>query len=536
MDKIPGMSGGSDKKQAVGAGAVAAILIILIVLGTLAIYIADPNVLKSTETVTSATTATTTVTLSATASSAINGTVGSWSKTGPLHVARAFAGAALLPDGTVLAAGGFAGAVNQSSLSSAEIYNPSTGTWTMTASMHEARAAPTATLLNTGKVLVAGGLGLKGPVATSEIYNPVAGTWTVTGNMTVPRFDQTAMLLKDGRVLVLGGNFGHETAVAEIYDPNTGTWTQASPQPLARTDAFTVLLNDGRVLVAGGTTGKSATVISEIYDPVQNTWTQTGSMNVPQDDGAGVLLKNGSVLVAGGYNTYNDTDATIQDLYKAEIYNPSSGKWTMTGDMAFPRGETEDASVALNDGTVLVPGGLYQTETGQASAELYNPATGRWLSAGDMSVARAEGAMGVLLRDGRVLVFGGLLSHRSAPDVPTTSADLYTPSQSTATTSSSGLSSSTGVQVTIPSGSGTNTNAAGFAPSSITVVIGVNNTVTWTNRDSVAHTVTDVGGAFDSGNMNAGAVFSYTFTQPGTYSIKCSYHSWMHMTIIVKSK
>jgi copper-containing nitrite reductase len=107
----------------------------------------------------------------------------------------------------------------------------------------------------------------------------------------------------------------------------------------------------------------------------------------------------------------------------------------------------------------------------------------------------------------------------------------------TTTTAASGSSGSppAAVHVSIPSGSGSDTSSAGYSPATITVVIGVNNTVTWMNDDSMPHTVTSVTKLFDSGNLNPGDMFSYTFTSPGTYLYFCSYHSWMKGTIIVKA-
>ena len=80
--------------------------------------------------------------------------------------------------------------------------------------------------------------------------------------------------------------------------------------------------------------------------------------------------------------------------------------------------------------------------------------------------------------------------------------------------------------------------ATGYNPDNITVVIGVNNTVIWTNNDNEPHTVTASDGSFDSGNMNPGARFAYTFTTPGTYTYICTYHPWMHgyVTVIKSSQ
>ncbi len=91
------------------------------------------------------------------------------------------------------------------------------------------------------------------------------------------------------------------------------------------------------------------------------------------------------------------------------------------------------------------------------------------------------------------------------------------------------------VSITIPQGTGSNYSSTGFFPSTITVVIGTNDTVTWTNNDIVPHTVTADDGSFSSGNMNPGDTFTFSFTTPGTYQYHCSYHSWMRGTVIVIS-
>ena len=97
--------------------------------------------------------------------------------------------------------------------------------------------------------------------------------------------------------------------------------------------------------------------------------------------------------------------------------------------------------------------------------------------------------------------------------------------------------------VTIPSGASTppagyttgEKTTYGFTPDTITVIIGQNNTVFWTNNDASVHTATSDSGAFDSGNIDPSTSFQYTFTTPGTYTYHCTYHSWMQGTIIVKA-
>jgi nitrite reductase (NO-forming) len=105
---------------------------------------------------------------------------------------------------------------------------------------------------------------------------------------------------------------------------------------------------------------------------------------------------------------------------------------------------------------------------------------------------------------------------------------------STTTTTTTSTASVPGTQVTISPGSADNTTSIYYSPPTVTVVIGVNNTVTWVNDDNSPHTVTAVDGSFNSGNLNSGQTYTYTFVNPGTYAYYCSYHSWMRGTVIVK--
>jgi plastocyanin len=99
------------------------------------------------------------------------------------------------------------------------------------------------------------------------------------------------------------------------------------------------------------------------------------------------------------------------------------------------------------------------------------------------------------------------------------------------------------VVVSMPAGAGNPSGAPGYAPDTITIVIGVNNTVVWENNDTATnHNVTPktqpTGGNWPtagSGNMDPGAVYSFTFTVPGTYDYVCTYHSWMTGTVVVKA-
>jgi WD40 repeat protein len=124
--------------------------------------------------------------------------VGAFTNTNPMTTARTAHTATLLPNGKVLVAAGFA--YTDTYLSSAELYDPSTGTWTVTGALSKVRRWHTATLLPNGEVLVAAGFN-----SNAELYDPATGTWTATGALSTNRHYHTATLLPNGKVLVVGG-------------------------------------------------------------------------------------------------------------------------------------------------------------------------------------------------------------------------------------------------------------------------------------------------------------------------------------------
>jgi N-acetylneuraminic acid mutarotase len=186
---------------------------------------------------------------------------GAWTLTGSLNTARVAPTATLLPNGMVLVAGGFDTALD--ALDSAELYDPATGSWTATRNLNNARVYHTATFLPDGMVLVAGGR--DGPsftpsdiLSSAELYDPASETWTVTGSLNAIRAYHRATLLSNGMVLVAGGVRGIDTlASAELYDPAVGTWTVTGSLNTARWFHTATLLPNGMVLVTAGESSKS---------------------------------------------------------------------------------------------------------------------------------------------------------------------------------------------------------------------------------------------------------------------------------------
>jgi hypothetical protein len=175
-------------------------------------------------------------------------------------------------------------------------------------------------MLNTGKVLVTGGVDNSGnALATAELFNPTTGSFTPTGTMETVRAGHTATLLGDGKVLVTGGvdsaiAFGRGSkATAELFDPATGSFAATSTMETARAGHTATLRKDGTVLVAGGAAlvpsfcGNNCSTLApvslsnaELFDPATKTFTETGGLGTARFLHTATLLNDGSVLVTGG--------------------------------------------------------------------------------------------------------------------------------------------------------------------------------------------------------------------------------------------
>ena len=360
--------------------------------------------------------------------------------------------ATLLLDGRVLIAGG----QNPGALDTAELYDPATGKFTATGSMTAARHDNVAVRLADGRVLIegmsstiehlaGGGIDTADPVPTAELYDPRTGTFTsATATNLIP--SSAVALLPDGRVLLPGGsttgsvmvpgpampcvNPGDlcqlvestgELAKALLLDPITGTVTSTSDMTQGRSNPTATPLLDGRVLVTNGFLANMAVppydpATAELYDPVTGTFTATGSMvgDVREPyDGTATLLSDGRVLFAGGTMIVASKGYLTTAL--AQIYDPKTGTFALTGPMAAPR--KGHAATLLKDGGVLVVGG-YTSDPADGSlepavtAELFDPTTGTFRPTGAIvDVPGSDGGIrgsnsATLLSDGRVFVAG----------------------------------------------------------------------------------------------------------------------------------
>jgi Galactose oxidase, central domain/Kelch motif len=297
---------------------------------------------------------------------------GGWAATGSMLAPRFEFTATVLLDGKILVAGG------EGLLTSAELYDPLSGTWTTTGGMATGRYGHSATLLRNGRVLVAGGI-VAGDAADDqmppgELYDPISGTWTVTGAMAADRYGHTATLLPDGKVLVVGGSQdgSPDGPFAELYDPINGTWTAAGTMITLRGARTATLLPDGKVLVTGGSS-------AELYDPQTGAWSATQRMIAARAGHTATLLADGGVLVAGGSGSAEESACQCHaPLGSAELYDPSTGTWSATASMVAVR--SDHTATLLADGRVLVASGNgMEIGIGSvmlASAELYDPGSG----------------------------------------------------------------------------------------------------------------------------------------------------------------
>jgi hypothetical protein len=280
----------------------------------------------------------------------------------------------VLKNGKVLVAGGRG--ANNTVLASAELYDPSTGSWTYADTLSVARYGHTTTLLLSGHVLVAGGCTVSdcsAHTAISELYDPASNTWSRTGSLSMARAGHTATLLANGEVLAVDGSDGIILNTCELYDPSKGTWRSAPGTAYPRNLHVATRLQSGKVMITGGSSNYSARIIAEIYDPTFNKWTASGTEVTPRFNHTSNLLTDGTVLLAGGYVLSGcGRSFCFRPTATAEIYNETTNKFTAAGSMNHAR--AYHTASLLHSGKLLASGGAAFSGLNNSS-EIFTPLT-----------------------------------------------------------------------------------------------------------------------------------------------------------------
>jgi hypothetical protein len=280
----------------------------------------------------------------------------SWHVVEAMHVVRdGWETATRLNDGRVLIAGGHNSCLDDPAAVDAELFDPATERWLITGSMTNGRCdGHTATLLRSGAVLVAGGsVSVPGGVgrvsqASAELFDPSTGSWAGTGAMLKPRSGHVAFRLPDGSVVVVGGVL--PDASTEVYDPTTGRWANA-PVPTFADAAnamdsaclrTTIALADGRYLILCGSVYDTQRLEAAVFDPASGS---TTAVSPPlRRFVRATLLSDGRVLVA--------------DIGPGALFDPSRGTWTSATLPTYAGTGTSEFRVTVDD-----EGSFYEADT-----------------------------------------------------------------------------------------------------------------------------------------------------------------------------
>jgi hypothetical protein len=307
-----------------------------------------------------------------------------WSLTSSMSTPRRAFAASLLGDGRVLVSGGLDGsAAPLQSLDSAEIYDPTTRTWVAVGPLGMARSGHSSTLLEDGRVLVAGGEAPGGALDSTELFDPDSGEWTPGPSMPTARVHHAAVRLTDGDVLVAGGD---DTGLPARLDVTSFAWSSAGRLFASEPGATLTALRDGEALLVGPNTPSA-----QRYQPGRNRWVPSSEPLTPREHHSATLLANGDVLIAGGLGERS-----------AEVYRSATSSWTRVGASREPH--ADHTATLLPDGRVAIVGGVRPSP--DSATEIFDPRWGTWTPGPAMSRPR-EDHIAVALSNGLVLVAGG---------------------------------------------------------------------------------------------------------------------------------
>jgi len=286
--------------------------------------------------------------------------------------------------------------------------------WRTIASMNTPRYNFTMVPLLDGTILAIGGQDINNTsIGSCELFDPSTGQWTYTGSLSQPCGRDRAIVLSNGTVALIGGainSYVAQTDQVETYDPVAKIWSDGGHLLVARQDGTATYINDSTIIIAGGFTPTGATTECEIYNAITHSSRQIAPMLQNRHDHMAVLLANGNLLVAGG----RDGGAGSQYFNECEIYNPINDIWTVIPPMMQAR--IAGVLAQFPDGSVLAAGGRNTPMTSAPGSELLDTSSLQWTQISPMLQPCCVSG-NVMLPDARYLMTGGQISGDWSSDI-----------------------------------------------------------------------------------------------------------------------
>ena len=316
---------------------------------------------------------------------------------GEMTTDRATHQATILENGEVFITGGCAGRGCERILSSAEVFNPDSGSFRSVSPMNTPRAGHTAVRLPNGHILVAGGWTGIRATRSAEIYNPETDKWNMTGRMSHARASLISVSLPDSSVLIMGGGSGRlgDLTTIELFNPASGMFTAAGKSVVNH--YLATATSNGQVLMSGGQ-DKEGNIHGMIttYTPETGKTEQAGVMEVPRVKHAAARLPDGRILIIGG----SGSEGYSQRYSTTEIFDPKNGTLSNGPSLRYARHKIRDAVVVLPSGKIVVAGGAIRPEVFDPVNQVFRTLEGQ-LSGPQMF------ATATLLHNENILVLGG---------------------------------------------------------------------------------------------------------------------------------
>lgn len=234
-------------------------------------------------------------------------------------------------------------------LSSLEIYNPATNSWSAGASMPVATRGLSFALGSNGLIYAISGF-TSNAITQAFSYNPATNSWATLASIPGGVWEGAAAATANGKVFVFGGepvNTASSSNTTRIYDIATNTWSSGAVMPVAVKQHSAVTGNDGKIYILGGRSNSGAPVNNvQVYDPVANTWALGAGMIIPKTQFGAVKAADGRIYVVGG--KAQNTNNTGPFFHSVEIYNPATNTWAVGPVLPIQVGELEAVNLGGN--------------------------------------------------------------------------------------------------------------------------------------------------------------------------------------------